>query len=96
MRTLSAANPTRAEPIAADRPDAAAQPSASADVRRHKLSTRLWHWISAALTILLVMSGLMIFNAHPRLYWGEAGAHDDPAWLEIGAVEDRGFLQIGD
>ena len=30
------------------------------------------------------MSGLMIFNAHPRLYWGQYGANPDPAWLEIG------------
>ncbi len=25
----------------------------------------------------------MIFNAHPRLYWGEFGANWDPAWLEF-------------
>lgn len=70
--------------------------AAGADfVKRHKLSTRLWHWISAVLMILLLMSGLMIFNAHPRLYWGEAGSHADPAWLEIGATEGRGYLRIG-
>lgn len=51
---------------------------------RHRLTTRLWHWINALAVIVLVMSGLMIFNAHPRLYWGEAGALGDPAWLEIG------------
>ena len=33
----------------------------------------------------MLMSGLMIFNAHPRLYWGEYGANPDPAWLEIGS-----------
>src|SRR3546814_11922022 len=41
------------------------------------------------------MSGLMIFNAHPRLYWGQAGANHDPAWLEIGATRDAGFLRVG-
>ncbi len=25
----------------------------------------------------------MIFNAHPRLYWGQAGTFGDPAWFEI-------------
>jgi thiosulfate reductase cytochrome b subunit len=37
---------------------------------------------------VMVMSGLMIFNAHPRLYWGAYGANDDAAWLEIGAWVD--------
>lgn len=64
-------------------------------VRRHAPSTRLWHWISAGLALGLVMSGLMIFNAHPRLYWGQAGAHYDPAWLEIGAEGTSGYLRIG-
>ena len=30
----------------------------------------------------MLMSGLMIFNAHPRLYWGHYGANPDPAWLD--------------
>ncbi len=55
-------------------------------VRRHRLSTRLWHWVNAVTLLVLLMSGLMIFNAHPRLYWGEYGANFDPAWLEIGAT----------
>ena len=33
----------------------------------------------------MLMSGLMIFNAHPRLYWGHYGANYDYAWLEIGS-----------
>lgn len=66
-------------------------------VRRHRLSTRLWHWINAAALVILLMSGLGIFNAHPRLYWGEYGAEADPAWLEIGSASNgRGYLAIGD
>jgi thiosulfate reductase cytochrome b subunit len=38
----------------------------------------------------------MIFNAHPRLYWGQYGANPDPAWLEIGAADGRGYLRIGE
>ena len=65
-------------------------------VRRHRLSTRIWHWVNAVILLLMLMSGLMIFNAHPRLYWGQYGANSDPAWLEIGSHDDRGFVRIGD
>ncbi len=64
-------------------------------VRRHRLSTRLWHWVNAVVLLVLLMSGLMIFNAHPRLYWGEYGANFDQAWLEIGQRGGEGFLRIG-
>ncbi|GAA4010212.1 cytochrome b/b6 domain-containing protein [Sphingomonas swuensis] len=52
-------------------------------IDRHRLSTRLWHWLSALAVIVLLMSGLMISNAHPRLYWGEYGANFDAPWLEL-------------
>lgn len=52
-------------------------------VFRHRLSTRIWHWINALAVFVLLMSGMMIFNAHPRLYWGHYGANFDPAWLEL-------------
>ena len=45
--------------------------------------------------VVMLMSGLMIFNAHPRLYWGHDGANADPAWFEIGSTERTGFLQAG-
>lgn len=63
-------------------------------VKRHRLSTRLWHWISAGIMVIMLMSGLLIFNAHPRLYWGEYGANPDPAWLEIGSENEQGFLRV--
>jgi thiosulfate reductase cytochrome b subunit len=64
-------------------------------VRRHRLSTRIWHWVNFASLTIMLMSGLMIFNAHPRLYWGQYGANFDHAWLEIGAIGDKGALRIG-
>jgi thiosulfate reductase cytochrome b subunit len=64
-------------------------------VKRHHLATRIWHWVNAATLLVLLMSGLMIFNAHPRLYWGQAGNRGDVAWLEIGSQQGKGFLQIG-
>jgi thiosulfate reductase cytochrome b subunit len=64
-------------------------------VKRHRLSTRIWHWINALCLLVLLMSGLMIFNAHPRLYWGQYGANPDSAWLEIGQADGRGYTAIG-
>ena len=60
-------------------------------VRRHRLSTRLWHWLNAVTLLVMVMSGLMIFNAHPRLYWGHFGANPDRAWLQIGSMDGIAF-----
>lgn len=76
--------------------DAAMQvPRGGEVVRRHRLSTRIWHWVNALALLVLLMSGLMIFNAHPRLYWGEFGANFDHAWLEIGQRGNAGMLRIG-
>ena len=55
-------------------------------MRRHPLITRLWHWANFAVITVLLMSGLMIFNAHPRLYWGHYGANFDPAWLNLSHI----------
>jgi thiosulfate reductase cytochrome b subunit len=79
-------------PVAAA-PDAAPVPTI---IKRHRLSTRIWHWSNALALFVMLMSGLMIFNAHPRLYWGHYGANADPAWLEIGADEEGGFLKLGE
>ncbi|WP_223797681.1 cytochrome b/b6 domain-containing protein [Sphingomonas nostoxanthinifaciens] len=62
---------------------------------RHRLPTRLWHWLNALTVIILLMSGLMIFNAHPRLYWGQYGANLDRAWLQIGPTSTGGHVVIG-
>jgi thiosulfate reductase cytochrome b subunit len=69
-------------------------------VFRHTLVTRITHWINALCLTVLLMSGLQIFNAHPALYWGKAGADGDNALVEIGAADSRGgpaagFLRIG-
>mgnify|MGYP002652185219 CR=1 FL=1 len=59
-------------------------------IYRHRVSTRLWHWTNAVALIVMLMSGLMIFNAHPRLYWGEYGANMDTPWLWIGPTREGG------
>lgn len=75
---------------------ASPRPRGGGVVRRHRLSTRIWHWINAVTIFVMLMSGLMIFNAHPRLYWGQYGANHDRAWLQIGATADEGIVRIGD
>jgi thiosulfate reductase cytochrome b subunit len=52
-------------------------------VLRHRITTRIWHWSNALSVFIMLMSGLMISNAHPRLYWGEYGANFDTPWLEL-------------
>ena len=69
--------------------------SAREIVRRHRLPIRIWHWANALTGFVMLMSGLMIFNAHPRLYWGQYGANYDYAWLEIGSRADAGYLRVG-
>lgn len=62
-------------------------------VRRHDLVTRVTHWINAACFGLLLLSGLQIFNAWPRLYWGQDGNDEDAALLSIGAADAGGHPQ---
>ena len=53
-------------------------------IKRHRLVTRLWHWLNAVVLAVMLMSGLMIFNAHSRLYWGQEGFDRGNAWLVLG------------
>lgn len=64
------------------------EPAGGSLVKRHRLSTRLWHWVNAITLYVLFASGLGIFNAHPRLYWGHYGANADPAWLVLERFPD--------
>ena len=67
-------------------------------VVRHSIVTRITHWLNALAMSLLLMSGLQILNAHPALYWGNAGFDPSTAVLAIGDSGDeagpRGWLQI--
>ena len=70
-------------------------PAASATIAyRHRLPTRIWHWVNAVTVFVMLMSGLMILNAHPRLYWGEFGANFDRAWLNFGPRPFPGWATI--
>jgi Ni/Fe-hydrogenase b-type cytochrome subunit len=61
---------------------------------RHLLPTRLWHWTNALTVIVMLMSGAMIFNAHPHLYWGQYGANFDQPWLTFRGRPFPGWATI--
>lgn len=68
-------------------------------VYRQSIWTRVTHWIWAASLFFLLLSGLQIFNAHPRLYIGnESGFEFDNQVLAIGATRtdagSKGFTDI--
>jgi thiosulfate reductase cytochrome b subunit len=50
---------------------------------RHSLFVRLTHWITAAAFVVLLLSGIAILLAHPRLYWGETGAVGGPSLIDL-------------
>lgn len=55
-------------------------------IYRHTVLVRITHWINALTIFVMIGTGLNIFNAHPRLYWGSKGSDADPtvgAWLSI-------------
>ncbi|MEA1834453.1 cytochrome b/b6 domain-containing protein [Methylobacterium durans] len=45
---------------------------------RHPAVIRITHWINAVCLLVLLMSGLQIFNAHPALYWGKVSTFETP------------------
>lgn len=66
-------------------------------VRRHSLWVRLTHWLNVVAVVVLLGTGLNIFNAHPSLYWGARGSSVDTQgrWLAIGTIRGRGKTMIG-
>jgi len=55
---------------------------------RHTVAVRLTHWVNALILVLLLMSGLALFNYHPALYWGNYGYRGMPSFFSIAALED--------
>lgn len=69
-------------------------------IYRHRFITRLTHWLNVLAITMLLMSGLQIFNAHPRLYWGQFGADNDHPIIELStnsndAGDLTGITRIG-
>jgi thiosulfate reductase cytochrome b subunit len=61
-------------------------------VVRHSAVVRVCHWVNASCFLMLLMSGLQIFNARPGLSWGRATQFETP-FLGLSAREnDDGSL----
>lgn len=50
---------------------------------RHSLLVRTTHWLHTAAFLGLLVSGIAILLAHPRLYWGEAGGVGGPSLIDL-------------
>ena len=48
---------------------------------------RVCHWINALCFVVLLMSGMQIFNADPQLTWGQTTNFDRP-FFSLSARED--------
>jgi thiosulfate reductase cytochrome b subunit len=55
----------------------------ASDSPRHALFVRVTHWLTAAAFAVLLLSGIAILLAHPRLYWGETGAVGGPSLIDL-------------
>lgn len=53
------------------------------DRPRHASVVRITHWITALSFLGLLISGIAILLAHPRLYWGETGAVGAPSLIDL-------------
>jgi thiosulfate reductase cytochrome b subunit len=49
----------------------------------HSVTVRVTHWITTISFLLLLLSGIAILLAHPRLYWGETGAVGAPSLIDL-------------
>ncbi len=50
---------------------------------RHSALVRVTHWISAVSFIALVLSGIAILLAYPRMHWGETGTVGMPSLFDL-------------
>jgi len=57
--------------------------SESLDSPRHSAVVRITHWITTVSFFGLLVSGIAILIAHPRLYWGETGGVGTPSLIDL-------------
>ena len=61
----------------------ALESSDAADSPRHTAMVRVTHWLTAVSFVILLLSGISILLAHPRLYWGETGNLNTPSLMDL-------------
>ena len=57
--------------------------STVADRPRHSAVVRVTHWLTVVNFVVLLVSGIAILLAHPRLYWGETGGVGGPSLIDL-------------
>ena len=50
---------------------------------RHFALVRITHWITTISFLALLVSGIAILLAHPRLYWGDTGGVGAPSLIDL-------------
>ena len=61
-------------------------------ILRHSAVVRVCHWINALCFLILLMSGLQIFNAHPSLSWGQTSDFEKPFFSLSAKENDDGSV----
>ncbi|MFZ0605132.1 MAG: cytochrome b/b6 domain-containing protein [Roseiarcus sp.] len=74
MTSISSALPVRAAPE-------------GRVIVRHSALVRVCHWVNAICFVVLLMSGMQIFNADPQLTWGQTTNFTRP-FISLSAHED--------
>ncbi len=82
MTSVSSALPTNAAPT-------------GRLIFRHSAVVRVCHWINAICFLVLLMSGMQIFNADPALTWGQKTNFDTPFFSLTARQNDNGDPTAG-
>ena len=82
MTSLSSVLPARAAP-------------AGRLIVRHSALVRVCHWVNAVCFVVLLMSGMQIFNANPQLTWGQATNFTRPFFSLTAHEDDNGDPTAG-
>lgn len=64
------------------------------EVKCHALATRLAHWVNVVCLLVLLPSGLQIFNAHPALYLGKTSDFAHPILAMTAADGPDGLVGV--
>ena len=62
---------------------------------RHSVPVRVMHWVNVVALLMLLMSGLQIFNAHPALYWGKSSYTGHRPVLQMYSLQAADGRDIG-
>ena len=62
---------------------------------RHSAVVRVCHWVNAICFLVLLMSGMQIFNADPALTWGQKTNFDTPFFSLTARQNDNGDPTAG-